>query len=170
MFTAAKLFAGLGSGSLGPSVMTYMSEISLFQFRGVLLSVFSLSFALGQFINAIATQIVNLTHPNEYKRVFYSEFAIVGVWLGACLYLPESPGKPRLVTRCWIFTERRSLAPDPQQRSSSEAILQQAHWQCPRLRPRARICLSGFRGPQVGGSDEVVLGERLEGILQMGQL
>jgi hypothetical protein len=69
-----------------------MSEISLPQYRGALLSWYAISMAIGQFIVAIANQIVAST-PGNYRRVFYSEFVMLGLWLPCLLWCPESPSK-----------------------------------------------------------------------------
>jgi MFS family permease len=68
-----------------------MSEIALPGFRGALLSAFSLSFALGQFFSAVGQQILVKTSPLEFRRAFYSEFVILGLWLLVLVTLPESP-------------------------------------------------------------------------------
>lgn len=68
-----------------------MSEIVLPGFRGALLSAFSLSFALGQFFSAVGQQILVKTSLLEFRRAFYSEFVILGLWLLVLVTLPESP-------------------------------------------------------------------------------
>lgn len=115
VFTVAKMFCGAAAGFLGPSVLTWMSEAALPQFRGVLLSCFALSLALGQFTNAIACQIVNSNIPLKYRHVFYSEFVYLGLWMAAILYIPESAGerlhcerrKFRLTIIVWLITKGR---------------------------------------------------------------
>ena len=91
VYAIAKLFSGAASGWLGPSLMSYLSEISMPQFRGILLSAFSLFLAIGGFTNAIASQIVNSSTPMLYRRLFYSEFFYLGAWIIPILVLPESP-------------------------------------------------------------------------------
>jgi hypothetical protein len=70
--------------------MTYLSEISLTNYRGIQLSVFSWMLSVGGFINAVSCQIVVKTQPDAYRNVFYSEFVFLGLWVGAILYIPES--------------------------------------------------------------------------------
>lgn len=76
---------------MGTAVMVYMSEIAMPQFRGALLSAFSLGFALGQVFIAIGFKVLNDTTPLLFRRVFYSEFVFTGLWLFCLLWLPESP-------------------------------------------------------------------------------
>jgi hypothetical protein len=78
---------------MGTSVMVYMSEIAMPQFRGTLLSAFSLSFAFGQLFLAIGLKVLNVTAPLEFRRIFYSEFVFTGLWLAPLLWLPETPGE-----------------------------------------------------------------------------
>ncbi|RFN47645.1 maltose permease mal31 [Fusarium flagelliforme] len=87
----ARLVAGCAGGMMGTSVMVYMSEVALPQFRGALLGSFSLAFALGQVFLAIALKILEDTNPMAFRRIFYSEFVFTGLWLFPMLYLPETP-------------------------------------------------------------------------------
>lgn len=87
----ARLVAGCAGGMMGTSVMVYMSEVALPQFRGALLGSFSLAFALGQVFLAIALKILEETNPMEFRHIFYSEFVFTGLWLFPMLYLPETP-------------------------------------------------------------------------------
>jgi cytochrome bd-type quinol oxidase subunit 2 len=77
---------------MGTSIMVYMSEIAMPQFRGALLASFSLAFALGQVFQAVAIKILQQTEPLKFRNIFYSEFLFCGLWLIPMLYLPESPG------------------------------------------------------------------------------
>lgn len=63
------------------------------QFRGTLLSAFSMAFALGQLFLAIGLKVLEDVTPEKFRNLFYSEFLFAGVWLIPMLYLPESPGK-----------------------------------------------------------------------------
>ncbi|KAJ4024661.1 hypothetical protein NW752_003221 [Fusarium irregulare] len=87
----ARLVAGCAGGMMGTSVMVYMSEVALPQFRGALLGSFSLAFALGQVFLAIALKILEDTNPMAFRHIFYSEFVFTGLWLFPMLYLPETP-------------------------------------------------------------------------------
>ncbi|KAH8885823.1 general substrate transporter [Thozetella sp. PMI_491] len=87
----ARLVAGFAGGMMGTSIMVYMSEIAMPQFRGALLASFSLAFALGQVFQAVAIKILQQTEPLKFRNIFYSEFLFCGLWLIPMLYLPESP-------------------------------------------------------------------------------
>ncbi|KAK7224294.1 hypothetical protein V2G26_012297 [Clonostachys chloroleuca] len=87
----ARLIAGCAGGMMGTSVMVYLSEVAMPQFRGALLGSFSLAFALGQVFLAIALKILEVTSPLAFRNAFYSEFVFTGLWLIPMLYLPESP-------------------------------------------------------------------------------
>ncbi|KAH6876392.1 general substrate transporter [Thelonectria olida] len=87
----ARLVAGCAGGMLSTSVMVYMSEIAMPQFRGALLGSFSLAFALGQVFLAIALKVLVETKPMAFRNIFYSEFVFTGLWLFPMVLLPESP-------------------------------------------------------------------------------
>ena len=88
--------------------MAYTSEITMPKMRGVHLSAFSLAYAIGGGACAIALEVIqqvscrrvttdaglltdSQTAPLEYRRAFYSQFAILGLWLPILVWLPESP-------------------------------------------------------------------------------
>ncbi|KAI8224198.1 Alpha-glucosides permease MPH3 [Colletotrichum sp. SAR 10_86] len=85
------LIAGCAGGMMGTSVMVYMSEIAMPQFRGALLGSFSLAFSLGQVFLAIGLKILEDTNPMHFRNIFYSEFVFCGLWIIPMLLLPESP-------------------------------------------------------------------------------
>lgn len=93
VYLGAKVMAGISCGFLGSTVMTYLSEITIPQMRGSLLSSFSLSYALGGLFASIGLQVLQDTAPLEFRRIFYSEFALLAVWMVPLLLLPESPGE-----------------------------------------------------------------------------
>jgi len=90
-YLIARIIAGIAGGMMGTAVMVYMSEIAMPQFRGALLSAFSLGFALGQVFIAVGFKVLNDTAPTLFRRIFYSEFVFTGLWLLCLLWLPESP-------------------------------------------------------------------------------
>lgn len=65
------------------------------QFRGALLGSFSLFFAIGQLFLAVGLKVLQDTTPLQFRRIFYSEFTFLGLWLIPMLYLPETPGTNR---------------------------------------------------------------------------
>ncbi|KAJ0315177.1 hypothetical protein Brms1b_006290 [Colletotrichum noveboracense] len=87
----ARLIAGCAGGMMGTSVMVYMSEIAMPQFRGALLGSFSLAFSLGQVFLTIGLKILEETNPMHFRNIFYSEFVFCGLWIMPMLFLPESP-------------------------------------------------------------------------------
>ncbi|KAF9874256.1 MFS hexose transporter [Colletotrichum karsti] len=87
----SRLAAGCASGMISTSVMVYMSEMAMPQFRGALLSSFALSFSLGQVFLAIGLKVLEDTEPLKFRNIFYSEFLFFAIWLVPMVYLPESP-------------------------------------------------------------------------------
>lgn len=99
----SRICAGVASGLISTSIMTYLSEIAMPQFRGTLLGSFSFFFALGQAFLAIGLKVLNDTNPMAFRNLFYSEFVFAGLWMGPMLYLPESPGESCLVTMLTLW-------------------------------------------------------------------
>lgn len=91
VYLMAKVVAGFAAGFIGTSTMSYISEITMPNMRGSHLGSFAFFFSLGQLTSAIGLEVLERTNPLEYKRAFYSEFAILGVWLPILICLPESP-------------------------------------------------------------------------------
>ncbi|KAF5012866.1 hypothetical protein FDECE_1156 [Fusarium decemcellulare] len=91
LILVSRLVSGLAGGLLGSSIMIYMSETAMPQFRGALLSSFSLFFAIGQLFLAVGLKILDDTTPMKFRHMFYSEFIFAGLWCMPMLYLPESP-------------------------------------------------------------------------------
>lgn len=89
----SRLAGGAASGCISTSIMVYLSEMALPQFRGALLGSFSLLFALGQVFLAVGVKVLNDTNPMAFRNVFYSEFVFFGIWMVPLLYVPESPGR-----------------------------------------------------------------------------
>lgn len=78
---------------IATAVVVYMSEVAMPQFRGTLLSAFSLAFAFGQLFLAIGLKILDATAPMHFRRIFYSEFVFTAIWLIPVIWLPETPGE-----------------------------------------------------------------------------
>ena len=98
----SRVCAGVASGLISTSIMTYLSEIAMPQFRGTLLSAFSFFFALGQAFLAIGLKILNDTNPMAFRNLFYSEFVFAGLWMFPMIFLPESPGKHTHLARRFL--------------------------------------------------------------------
>jgi hypothetical protein len=54
---------------------------------------YSLFFGLGQLACSVGLQIVNVSTPYGYRNAFYSEFVLLGLFLPALVFAPESPCK-----------------------------------------------------------------------------
>lgn len=89
----SRLVSGLAGGLIGTSIMVYMSEISMPQFRGALLGSFSLSYALGQVFLAVGLKVLEETNELAFRNIFYSEFVFFGLWIIPMVFLPETPGE-----------------------------------------------------------------------------
>ncbi|KAF6805037.1 sugar transporter [Colletotrichum musicola] len=87
----ARLIAGCAGGMMGTSIMVYMSEIAMSQFRGAVLASFSLASSLGHVFLAIGLKVLEETSPMHFRNIFYSEFLFCGLWIVPMLLLPESP-------------------------------------------------------------------------------
>lgn len=64
--------------------------------RGALLAMYSVAFGLGQLAGAIGLQTIAL--DMSYRKVFYSEFVFLGLFLPALLFAPESPCGFEMIT------------------------------------------------------------------------
>lgn len=93
LLAISRVCSGLAAGMLATSVMVYMSEIAMPQFRGAFLGSFSLFMSLGQLFLAIGLKVLDVTTPMAFRNIFYSEFVFLGLWLIPMFLLPESPGK-----------------------------------------------------------------------------
>ena len=93
VYTVARILSGFAGGFIGTTIMVYLSEIALPQFRGTLLSSFALAMTLGQVFLAIGLKVLNDTNPLAFRNIFYAEFVFFGLWMITVLLLPESPGK-----------------------------------------------------------------------------
>ena len=90
--------AGFAGGFNSPCVMTYMSEVARPQYRGIMMSFVALFLAGAQLILAIVNEIVAKQAPSHFRRVFYSEFFMLGLWLIPVIYVPESPGGSQITS------------------------------------------------------------------------
>ncbi|KAH7349636.1 general substrate transporter [Plectosphaerella cucumerina] len=91
LLTVSRVFQGFASGLLATSIMIYMSEVSMPQFRGALLGSFSFFFGLGQLFLAIGLKVLEDTNPMAFRNIFYSELVFLGLWIVPLVLLPETP-------------------------------------------------------------------------------
>ncbi|WWD19903.1 hypothetical protein CI109_104372 [Kwoniella shandongensis] len=87
----AKLFSGIGVGSLQFITPTYVSEISPPRIRGMLLVLYNFWFSVGSFFAPIALQIMYKTQPLNYRTPIYTQWGHIGLMLVIYILLPESP-------------------------------------------------------------------------------
>lgn len=95
LLTVSRVFQGFASGLLATSIMIYMSEVSMPQFRGALLGSFSFFFGLGQLFLAIGLKVLEDTNPMAFRNIFYSELVFLGLWIVPLVLLPETPSTLR---------------------------------------------------------------------------
>lgn len=87
----AKLFSGIGVGSLQFITPTYVTEISPARIRGLLLVMYNFWFSVGSFFASIALQSMFTKDPYNYKTPIYTQWAHIGLMLAIYLCLPETP-------------------------------------------------------------------------------
>ncbi|ORY35933.1 general substrate transporter [Naematelia encephala] len=90
-YLGAKILIGIACGFLGTTCVTYLSEMVMPQMRGSILAAFSFSWQIGSLTSAVGLQVLEQSNPLAFRRIFYSEFVIVGIWMIALVLLPESP-------------------------------------------------------------------------------
>lgn len=77
----AAVLVRLGVGLAQSILITYVSELTPFQIRGFMIGAYQLFIAFGQLISAVATQLVVVHRPNEWKPLIATEFIFTGVSL-----------------------------------------------------------------------------------------
>ncbi|RSH89198.1 hypothetical protein EHS25_002310 [Saitozyma podzolica] len=87
----AKLFAGIGVGSLQATLPVYISEHSPTQLRGFLINAYTFWFVVGQLMAPVALNELNATHPYDFKTAIYTQWAMIGITIIIYVFLPESP-------------------------------------------------------------------------------
>jgi MFS family permease len=75
----AAVLVRLGVGLAQSVLVTYVSELSPFQIRGLMIGAYQLFIALGQLISAIATQLVDVYQPTKWRPLIATEFIFTGV-------------------------------------------------------------------------------------------
>ncbi|RSH93493.1 hypothetical protein EHS25_007849 [Saitozyma podzolica] len=77
-------------GTAQSVLIVYVAEIAPFQLRGVAIAAYQLFLASGQLVGSIATQIMEVTAPGQWKPLIASEFVFTGVLCFLLPFLPES--------------------------------------------------------------------------------
>ncbi|KXJ90287.1 general substrate transporter [Microdochium bolleyi] len=80
----------LGIGLAQSILIVYISELSPHQVRGFMIGAYQLFIALGQLISAVATQIVVVQRPAEWKPLIATEFLFTGILAIIIWFVPES--------------------------------------------------------------------------------
>ncbi|UPL01848.1 hypothetical protein LCI18_012782 [Fusarium solani-melongenae] len=86
----AAVLVRLGVGLAQSILVTYVSELSPFQIRGLMIGAYQLFIALGQLISAVATQLVDVYQPTKWRPLIATEFIFTGVLVILIFFVPES--------------------------------------------------------------------------------
>ncbi|KAK1925258.1 sugar transporter [Papiliotrema laurentii] len=87
----AKLFSGMGVGSLQFVTPTYVSEIAPIRVRGLLLMLYNFWFSVGSFFAPVALQVMSTYAPDNFRTPIYTQWGHIGLMLVIYILLPESP-------------------------------------------------------------------------------
>jgi MFS family permease len=77
----AKLFSGMGVGSLQFVTPTYVSEVAPVRVRGILLIMYNFWFSVGGFFAPVALQVMSTKDPLNFRTPIYTQWAHIGVML-----------------------------------------------------------------------------------------
>ncbi|CAK1367616.1 uncharacterized protein RHO25_013134 [Cercospora beticola] len=86
----AAVLVRLGVGLAQSILITYISELAPFQIRGFMIGAYQLMLAFGQLICAIASQLVQVHRPNEWRPLVATEFIFTGILILMIWWVPES--------------------------------------------------------------------------------
>lgn len=86
----AAVLVRLGVGLAQSILITYVSELTPFQIRGFMIGAYQLFIAFGQLISAVATQLVVIHRPDEWKPLIAAEFIFTGILIIMIWFVPES--------------------------------------------------------------------------------
>jgi SP family general alpha glucoside:H+ symporter-like MFS transporter len=86
----AAVLVRCGIGLAQSILITYISELAPFQIRGFMIGAYQLLLAFGQLISAIATQLVVVHQPTEWKPLIATEFVFTGILMILIWFVPES--------------------------------------------------------------------------------
>ena len=87
----AKLFSGIGVGSLQFLTPTYVSEVAPVRVRGFLLMMYNFWFSVGNTFAPVALQVLSTYAPDNFRTPIYTQWAQIGLMLIIYILLPESP-------------------------------------------------------------------------------
>lgn len=87
-------------GTAQSVLIVYVAEIAPFQLRGVAIAAYQLFLASGQLVGSIATQIMEVTAPGQWKPLIASEFVFTGV-------SDEAASTVQYITLAWHNTRTR---------------------------------------------------------------
>ncbi|OQV00276.1 hypothetical protein CLAIMM_05794 [Cladophialophora immunda] len=86
----AAVLVRTGVGLAQSILITYVSELSPFQIRGLMIGAYQLFIAIGQLISAVATQLVVINQPTKWKPLIATEFLFTGILIIMIWFVPES--------------------------------------------------------------------------------
>lgn len=91
VFLGGKILTGLSTGLAMAAIPALCAELTLPQFSGDVMGAFALGFSFGQLPCAVGLEVLFQTAPLAFRRIFYAQFVVVGLWLVPLLLVPESP-------------------------------------------------------------------------------
>jgi len=87
----AKVFTGSGVSVVSAVLPVYINEHAPVQIRGILLVTYSMWSNLGGLMASVALQVRNTEAPQDWKTPILTQFGMIGFFLLAVFWLPESP-------------------------------------------------------------------------------
>jgi MFS family permease len=91
IWLVAKLFAGMGVGSLQSTIPAYVTEVAPTRIRGGLLMCYSFWYSLGGFFAPVALQVLSQSSPEDWLTPVYTQWAQIGIMIIIYIFVPESP-------------------------------------------------------------------------------
>ncbi|KAJ4073126.1 hypothetical protein NW756_014345 [Fusarium oxysporum] len=86
----AAVLVRLGVGLAQSILITYVSELTPFQIRGLMIGAYQLCLGIGQLISAIATQLITIHQPTKWRPLIATEFIFTGLLILMVWLVPES--------------------------------------------------------------------------------
>lgn len=91
VFLGGKILTGVSTGLAMAAIPALCAELTMPQFSGDVMGAFALGFSFGQLPCAVGLEVLFKTDPHEFRRIFYAQFVVVGLWLIPLFIVPESP-------------------------------------------------------------------------------